>query len=155
VTQRCRRLAQRNGLRSLRFHALRHYPATELLTSGVDLRTVSGRLGHGTGATTLRFYAAWVNKADSKAADAIANVMPRPTPAQRAARNPYEELATTLRQAIAAGDYPVGQPLLTTSELAAQHSVSAGTVTALLRSWRPKVSSKPGRGRPMTVVRAD
>jgi site-specific recombinase XerD len=36
-------------------HALRHYTATELLTSGVDLRTVAGRLGHGGGgATTLR-----------------------------------------------------------------------------------------------------
>jgi integrase len=46
VTQRYRRQAQRNGLRSTRFHALRHYSATELLSSGVDLRTVSGRLGH-------------------------------------------------------------------------------------------------------------
>jgi integrase len=56
-------LAQRNGIRSTRFHALRHYSATELLSSGVDLRTAAGRLGHGTGATTLRFYAAWVNEA--------------------------------------------------------------------------------------------
>jgi site-specific recombinase XerD len=40
-------------------HALRHYSATELLTAGVDLRTVAGRLGHGGGgATTLRVYAA-------------------------------------------------------------------------------------------------
>jgi integrase len=30
-------------------HALRHYSATELLTAGVDLRTVAGRLGHGGG----------------------------------------------------------------------------------------------------------
>jgi integrase len=34
VTQRYARLAKRNGLRSTRFHALRHYSATELLTSG-------------------------------------------------------------------------------------------------------------------------
>jgi len=27
-------------------HALRHYSATELLTAGVDLPTVAGRLGH-------------------------------------------------------------------------------------------------------------
>jgi integrase len=38
-------------------HALRHYSATELLTAGVDLPTVAGRLGHaGGGATTLRVY---------------------------------------------------------------------------------------------------
>ena len=49
-------------------HALRHYAATELLTAGVDLRTVAGRLGHGDGTTTLRHYAAWVNTADQQAA---------------------------------------------------------------------------------------
>lgn len=49
-------------------HALRHYSATELLTAGVDLRTVSGRLGHADGTTTLRHYAAWVNAADQQAA---------------------------------------------------------------------------------------
>ncbi|MGH3611398.1 MAG: hypothetical protein ACRDRK_02000 [Pseudonocardia sp.] len=36
-------------------HALRHYSAAELLTAGVDLRTVAGRLGHvGGGASGLR-----------------------------------------------------------------------------------------------------
>jgi integrase len=45
-------------------HELRHYSATELLTAGVDLRTVAGRLGHGDGTTTLRHYAAWVAAAD-------------------------------------------------------------------------------------------
>jgi integrase len=55
-------------------HALRHYSATELLSGGVDLRTVTGRLGHGGGgATTLKVYAAWVAGADAKAADLIAS----------------------------------------------------------------------------------
>ncbi len=39
------------GLRT-HLHALRHYSATELLAGGVDLRTVSGRLGHGGGGST-------------------------------------------------------------------------------------------------------
>ncbi len=56
---------------------LRHYSATELLTSGVDLRTVAGRLGHGDGTTTLRFYAAWVGAADQAAATTIGGRMPR------------------------------------------------------------------------------
>jgi site-specific recombinase XerD len=48
-------------------HALRHYSATELLASGVDLRIVTGRLGHSAGgATTLKVYAAWVAGADTK-----------------------------------------------------------------------------------------
>jgi integrase len=52
-------------------HALRHYSATELLTSGIDLRTVAGRLGHGGGgATTLRVYAAWVPASDQLSAPA-------------------------------------------------------------------------------------
>jgi integrase len=60
-------------------HALRHYSATELLTAGVDLRTVAGRLGHGGGgATTLRVYAAWVSSADRQAAEILGGRMKRP-----------------------------------------------------------------------------
>jgi len=60
-------------------HALRHYSATELLTAGVDLRTVAGRLGHGGGgATTLRVYAAWVGESDRRAAEIIGSRLMRP-----------------------------------------------------------------------------
>ena len=55
---------------------LRHYSATELLTAGVDLRTVAGRLGHGDGTTTLRHYAAWVASADQAAAATAGARMP-------------------------------------------------------------------------------
>lgn len=58
VTQRYKDMATRLGI-DTHLHALRHYSATELLTAGVDLPTVSGRLGHGGGgATTPRVYAA-------------------------------------------------------------------------------------------------
>jgi len=43
MTHRFKRLADRLGIEA-HLHALRHYAATELLTAGVDLRTVSGRL---------------------------------------------------------------------------------------------------------------
>ncbi|WP_142003372.1 site-specific integrase [Amycolatopsis cihanbeyliensis] len=59
-------------------HALRHFSATELLTAGIDLRTVAGRLGHGGGgATTLRVYAAWVAASDRKAAEVLGSRMPK------------------------------------------------------------------------------
>jgi len=77
VTQRYKDMATRLGI-DTHIHALRHYSATELLTAGVDLRTVAGRLGHGGGgATTLKVYAAWVAASDRKAAEILASRMPK------------------------------------------------------------------------------
>ena len=79
VTHRYGRMCAALGIDS-HLHALRHYTATELLTAGVDLRTVAGRLGHGGGgATTLRVYAAWVGDADRRAAELLGTRMTRPT----------------------------------------------------------------------------
>lgn len=71
VSSRYRNLARRLEI-DTHIHALRHNSATELLTAGIDLRTVAGRLGHGGGgATTLRVYAAWVAATDRKAAEIL------------------------------------------------------------------------------------
>jgi integrase len=79
VTQRYKDMATRLKI-DTHLHALRHYSATELLTAGVDLPTVSGRLGHGGGgATTLRVYAAWVAASDRKAAEILGSRMPKRT----------------------------------------------------------------------------
>ena len=81
VTHRYVRMVEKLGIRN-HLHAMRHYSATELLASGVDLRTVAGRLGHGSGgATTLRVYAAWVARADQAASELLAGRLsvPRPT----------------------------------------------------------------------------
>ena len=78
VTHRYGRMCAALGIDS-HLHALRHYSATELLTAGVDLRTVAGRLGHGGGgATTLRVYAAWVGESDRRAAELLGSRMKRP-----------------------------------------------------------------------------
>jgi integrase len=78
VTHRYGRMCAALGTDS-HLHALRHYSATELLTAGIDLRTVAGRLGHGGGgATTLRVYAAWVAESDRRAAELLGSRMKRP-----------------------------------------------------------------------------
>jgi len=70
MSHRFKRLADSLGI-DAHLHTLRHYAATELLTAGVDLRTVAGRLGHGDSSITLRHYAAWVTHADQRAASIL------------------------------------------------------------------------------------
>jgi integrase len=71
-THRYLRLAAEVGI-TTPLKNLRHFNATQLLSSGVDLRTTAGRLGHADGgATTLRFYADWIRPADQRAAEALA-----------------------------------------------------------------------------------
>lgn len=77
TTRRYQRMVDRLGI-DTHLHELRHYSATELLTAGVDLRTVAGRLGHGDGTTTLRHYAAWSAAADQQAASVVSARLPRP-----------------------------------------------------------------------------
>lgn len=70
-------LAKNNGL-SINIKALRHYTATQLLAAGVDIRNTAARLGHGSGGvTTLRIYAHPVGSVDQRAAELLAQQLPR------------------------------------------------------------------------------
>lgn len=53
------------------FHGLRHTHASQLIDAGVDIVTISKRLGHAKPDITLRIYAHLFRKDDSKAAAAI------------------------------------------------------------------------------------
>ena len=61
-------------LAALRLHDLRHYVATRLLTSGIDVRTVAGRLGHRNPSTTLNVYAHFLPGSDREASAALARL---------------------------------------------------------------------------------
>jgi integrase len=64
------------GLPSVTFHALRHSHASALIAAGVDIVTVSRRLGHGSPAITLSIYAhAFGAHKDAAAALAIEAAM--------------------------------------------------------------------------------
>lgn len=128
ISQRYRTMAKRLGLRSTRLHSLRHYSATELLAADVDLCTVTGRLGHGSGgAITLKVYAGWVDHADRKAAETMAGILPRPAPPPAKPRGPYQQIAADLREEIASGQLRPGDQLPTVVQVAATYSVAAGT----------------------------
>lgn len=52
-------------------HGLRHTSATLLISQKVDVRTVSGRLGHAQTSTTMDIYSHALKEMDEKAADAL------------------------------------------------------------------------------------
>jgi integrase len=64
-------LAERIGEPSVTFHGLRHTHASQLIASGVDIVTISKRLGHAKPSVTLAIYAHMFTSDDSKAAAAI------------------------------------------------------------------------------------
>jgi integrase len=59
------------GFSGLTFHALRHTHASQLIEAGVDIVTISRRLGHASPNITLKVYAHLFSQADTKASDAI------------------------------------------------------------------------------------
>ena len=65
------RIAAEIGMPGLTFHALRHTHASQLIHAGVDVVTISKRLGHASPNITLGTYAHLFRQKDDKAAQAI------------------------------------------------------------------------------------
>jgi integrase len=65
------RVAASIGMAEVTFHALRHTHASQLIEAGVDMVTISKRLGHAKPDITLRVYAHLFTQGDAKAAQAI------------------------------------------------------------------------------------
>ena len=69
------RVLERAGLPKVRFHDLRHTFATLALQNGVDIKTVSGMLGHYSAGFTLDTYAHVTTAAQREAANTMGNVL--------------------------------------------------------------------------------
>jgi integrase len=140
VSQRFKKMCARLGI-DAHIHQLRHYSATELIASGVDVRTVAGRLGHsGGGTTTLKVYSAWRSEADQRAAAGVGARMPAlPVRAIRSAlvpvpevaaeedASPYLRIAADLGAAINCGVLRAGDALPTLVELSKRYGVAEST----------------------------
>ena len=71
------RVLRRAGLPKVRFHDLRHTFATLALQNGVDIKTVSGMLGHFSAGFTLDTYAHVTTSAKREAAKTMGNILSR------------------------------------------------------------------------------
>lgn len=69
--ERMKVLLKEAGLPDLRFHDLRHTFATHALTSGVDVKTLSGILGHTRAAFTLDIYTHTTGDMQKRAAEIV------------------------------------------------------------------------------------
>ena len=75
VLQMLHRVLKRAGLPKVRFHDLRHTFATVALQNGVDIKTVSGMLGHYSAGFTLDTYAHVTTAAQREAAKTMTSVL--------------------------------------------------------------------------------
>ena len=66
---------RQNNLPDIHLHTLRHTSATLLIASGVNIATVSGRLGHASKTTTLNIYSHAIKSADVMAAEQLQNIL--------------------------------------------------------------------------------
>ena len=66
-----RRFTSEHGFKGLRFHELRHSMATLLLGNGLDVESVSRRLGHADASITLKLYTHSIRENDRRAANLV------------------------------------------------------------------------------------
>ena len=70
-----KKILQETGLPELRFHDLRHTFATHALASGVDVKTLSGILGHTKASFTLDTYTHTTGDMQRRAAEIVGNFL--------------------------------------------------------------------------------
>ena len=78
VSRNWRRFCRVRKLPRVQFHALRHTHASTLIRAGVDILTISRRLGHSSASMTLDVYGHLMGGADAAAAKAIEGALGTP-----------------------------------------------------------------------------
>ncbi len=71
VTKWFNKFLKKYNLKHMRFHDLRHTHATLLIANGIDMKTVSSRLGHSNISTTMNIYTHTLSENDKKASEII------------------------------------------------------------------------------------
>ena len=69
-----RKFAEESGFPGLRYHELRHTQASQLVASGMDIKTVQHRLGHASASLTLNQYSHALPAKDAEAAQFIGDL---------------------------------------------------------------------------------
>ena len=70
-----RRFCKRNNLNCYGLHSFRHFVASSLIASGLDVTTVSRTLGHSNSTTTLNIYSHTFQTAQAKVAETMDDVL--------------------------------------------------------------------------------
>lgn len=83
-----RTLAEESGFAGLRFHELRHTQATQLVSNGVDMKTVQHHLGHSSATFTMNLYAHALPENDEQAALLIVNLLSQPPAGKLVEKDP-------------------------------------------------------------------
>lgn len=78
ITLAFKRLCAELEIEGTRLTDLRHFATTNLLSAGIDVQTVSGRLGRANAATTLGTYAHFVGAADRRAVEVLGVLLGSP-----------------------------------------------------------------------------
>jgi integrase len=69
------RIIKTAGVRQIRFHDMRHTNASLLIARGVDVKSVSSRLGHSNATITLNTYTKFMREGDERATAVMASIM--------------------------------------------------------------------------------
>ena len=75
LSRRFARLCERTKIEGVRLHDLRHFAGSQLVAAGVDIRTVSARLGHSRPSITLDIYTHRVQDNDRAAAEVLGKLI--------------------------------------------------------------------------------
>ncbi len=79
---RFEQLLKKAGIKGACVHTMRHTSASLLIANGIDIKTISTRLGHSVPSTTLNMYAHTIEGRDQAAAELMADIVKGATKVQ-------------------------------------------------------------------------